>query len=100
LRNDARVKGANRARCAAYADRMDSPETYEQLTARLAAEYPTVPRGRIEGILVEEHDLLVGLRPGDIVPFVVAEAVAERLDREVARAGGASVAAIVDADLA
>jgi hypothetical protein len=64
---------------------MDAAETFEQLSARLSHEFPTITRGRIEGIIVEEHDLLIGLRPGDIVPGIVAGAVIERLERELAR---------------
>ncbi|TPW71069.1 hypothetical protein [Schumannella sp. 10F1B-5-1] len=60
-------------------------ESYEQLTERLAAEHPTLTTGQIETIMTEEHDLLMGIDPADIVPPIVVEATLERVEQVEAR---------------
>lgn len=60
---------------------MSSSETFEQLVERMAAASPDLTPAQIEGIVIEEHDLLTGLTPGDVVPAIVAEATAERVAR-------------------
>lgn len=62
-----------------------SAESYEQLASRLAGEHPTVTLGHIETILTEEHELLTGIDPADIVPPIVVEATLERVESLEAR---------------
>jgi hypothetical protein len=64
----------------------EAAETLDQLLDRLAAAHPEMSRGRIHAIVVEEHGLLVGLEPGDIVPPIVVAATIERVLRDVAKA--------------
>lgn len=60
---------------------MSSSETFEQLVERMAAASPELTSAQIQGIVVEEHELLTGLLPGDVVPAIVVEATAERVAR-------------------
>ncbi|TPW76357.1 hypothetical protein [Schumannella soli] len=62
-----------------------SAESYEQLATRLATEHPTLTLGHIETILTEEHELLIGIDPADIVPPIVVEATLERVESFEAR---------------
>ncbi|TPW75595.1 hypothetical protein [Schumannella soli] len=52
------------------------------LLDELAVRFPAVPRGRVEAILVEEHEILLGGEPGDVMPELLREAVLERVERE------------------
>ncbi|GAB3410035.1 hypothetical protein GCM10027515_29850 [Schumannella luteola] len=52
------------------------------LLDELLVRFPSVPRGRVEAMLVEEHEILLGGEPGDVVPQVLRDAVLERVERE------------------
>jgi hypothetical protein len=52
------------------------------LLDELFVRFPSVPRGRVEAILVEEHEILIGGEPGDVVPELLRDAVLERVQRE------------------
>jgi len=62
-----------------------SAESYEQLAGRLRSEHPSLTLGHIETILTEEHELLIGIDPADIVPPIVVEATLERVETWEAR---------------
>ncbi|TPW72910.1 hypothetical protein [Schumannella sp. 10F1B-5-1] len=52
------------------------------LLDQLCAHFPGAGRGHVETVMVEEHEILVGGEPGDVVPGVLFAAVLERLQRE------------------
>lgn len=79
---------------------VESAGTFEQVVIRLSHDFPTVSRGTIQRIMLEEHDLLIGVQPGDIVPPVLVEATIERLERLAASAGGAAARGRDEAELA
>jgi hypothetical protein len=60
----------------------DAAMPYDAVVRRARAEFPAAPRGHIESILVEEHEIIAGGVPGDLVPGLVVAGVRERLARE------------------
>nr|WP_314842065.1 hypothetical protein [uncultured Microbacterium sp.] len=65
---------------------------YADMLERLQERFPTIPRWRLEQIVVAEHDAITGgmLR---IVPAEVEAGASEMLEREVARLSDGHAAA-------
>lgn len=59
----------------------DGALAYTAIVDRLAEHFPQVTRGHIEAVIVEEHEIIVGGVPGDLVPAIVADGVRERIAR-------------------
>lgn len=66
-------------------------KSYRQVAAELAARYPALSRGRIEGIMLEEHELLFAPTLEDTVPAILLEATLERIEMELQRLPAADV---------
>lgn len=64
---------------------MTTAESYDAAATRLSAQYPQLTAGRILGIMSEEHDLLLGFDPADVIAPIVIEATLERIQMELDR---------------
>lgn len=53
---------------------------YPALIAQLVADHPTIPRSRIEELVMIEYDAITGGIPL-VVPSIVLECVQEMMDR-------------------
>lgn len=69
---------------------MTTGETFEQLVTRVASEHTEVNPAQVQRIVIEEHDLLMGLEAGDVVPGIVVEATEERVQRFVEKTEAAA----------
>lgn len=69
---------------------MTTGETFEQLVSRVTSEHPHINPAQVQRIVIEEHDLLMGLEAGDVVPGIVVEATEERVRRFLAQGATAS----------
>jgi hypothetical protein len=64
---------------------MTAAESYDAAATRLSSQFPQLTSGRILGIMSEEHDLLLGFDPADVIAPIVIEATLERIQMELER---------------
>ncbi|WBU37935.1 CUE domain-containing protein [Homoserinibacter sp. YIM 151385] len=71
----------------------DGAVPFTGIVDHLSEVFPHIGRGHIESVLVEEHEIIVGGVPGDLVPAAVAEGVRERLLRATIESRGDTASA-------